>query len=91
MLLDGPLRQVIAVRLKLPDGTNAALPDARALANEAGTFTLAATFADGWIEYRRELALVEGAGAAANWPFLRALLLEEADQANATLAWRAAP
>jgi hypothetical protein len=40
------------------------------------------------ITFRRELKLAPGAGAAANWPALRALLLEEADAANATLAWR---
>lgn len=89
VLLDGLLRQVVAVRLKLPDGATATLPEGRVLTNAAGTFTLTAGMADGWVEYRRELALAEGAGAAANWPALRALLLEEADAAGATLAWRA--
>lgn len=90
VLLDGPLRQVVTLRLKLPAGSRAALPEARSLANAAGMFSLAATEADGWVEYRREVSLVEGAGAAANWPALRALLLEEADPANAALAWRPA-
>jgi hypothetical protein len=91
VLLDGPLRQVVTVRLRLPAGASAALPEGRALANAAGSFALTATTGDGWVEYRRELALAEGAGAVANWPALRALLLEEADPANATLAWRPAP
>ncbi|MBM4131043.1 DUF3857 domain-containing protein [bacterium] len=91
VLLDGPLRQVVAVRLKLPAGATVALPEGRALTNAAGSFTLTATHADGWVEYRRDLALSQGAGAAANWPALRALLLEEGDAANATMAWRTKP
>lgn len=91
VLLDGPLRQAVAVRLKLPAGATVALPEGRSLANAAGSFTLTATQADGWVEYRREIALGQDAGAAANWPALRALLLEEGDPANATLAWRTGP
>ena len=89
VLLDGPLRQAVVVRLRLPVDATAALPGARELANAAGTFTLSAAAADGWVEYRRELTLAADAGTPANWPALRALLLEEADAANATLAWRA--
>jgi hypothetical protein len=63
-------------------------PADRAVANAAGTFMMATSEVDGLATFRRELKLAPGAGAAANWPALRALLLEEADAANATLAWR---
>jgi hypothetical protein len=80
--------QVVTVRLQPPKDAVVVRPADRAVANEAGTFMMATSEQEGVITFRRELKLAPGAGAAANWPALRALLLEEADAANATLAWR---
>lgn len=80
--------QVVTVRLQPQKDAVVVRPADRALANAAGTFMMATSEQEGVITFRRELKLAPGAGAAANWPALRALLLEEADAANATLAWR---
>ncbi len=80
--------QAVAVSLQAPKGAAVARPAERSVANAAGAFTLTVTDQDGRLTCRRELKLIAGAGAVANWPALRALLLEEADAANATLAWR---
>ena len=86
----GALDQVLTLRLRVPkDAVVARLAD-RALANKAGSFAVTVTESAGWLEYRRELKLEPTAGEAANWPALRALLLEEADAANGTLTWRPA-
>lgn len=85
--IDG-FEQVVTVRLQFPRDAVVVRPADRAVANAAGTFLLATAEQDGVVTVRRELKLAPGAGAAANWPALRALLLEEADAANATLAWR---
>jgi hypothetical protein len=90
VLLGGPLRQTVVLRLHLPADVAVTKPADRALANAAGRFSLVVTEADGWLEYRRELQLEASAGAATLWPALRALLLEEADAANGTLTWRPA-
>ncbi len=85
--LDG-WEQSVTVRLQPPRGAVVVRPADRAVANAAGSFLLATSEQDGWITFRRELKLAPGCGETANWPLLRALLLEEADAANATLAWR---
>jgi hypothetical protein len=78
----------LTLRLRLPAGATATCPADRLVENAAGSFTVTASEADGWLAYHRELTLNESAGKPENWPLLRALLLEEADAANATLTWR---
>jgi hypothetical protein len=90
VLLDSAWSQTVALRLRLPEKATATRPADRLVENAAGAFKLTASEADGWLAYHRELTLNESAGKPENWPLLRALLLEEADAANATLTWRPA-
>jgi hypothetical protein len=88
VLLDSSWSQTLTLRLRLPEKATATRPADRLVENAAGSFKLTASEADGWLAYQRELTLDESAGKPENWPLLRALLLEEADAANATLTWR---
>ena len=88
VLLDGAWHQSVTMRLRLPEGAIATRPIDRTVENAAGSFEVTASEADGWLTCVRRLTLGVGAGTAANWPALRALLLEEADAANGTLTWR---
>ena len=88
VLLDCGWRQTVIVHLKPAAGARVARPAERALTNAAGAFTLNVTEQDGWLTLRRDLVLAPAAGLPGNWPALRALLLEEADAANGTVAWR---
>ncbi len=88
VLLDCGWRQTVIVHLKPAAGARVARPADRTLTNAAGTFTLKVAEQDGWLTLRRDLALLPAAGQAGNWTALRALLLEEADPANGTVAWR---
>lgn len=88
VLLDCGWRQTVIVHLKPAAGARVARPADRTLTNAAGTFRLEVTEQDGWLTLRRDLALLPAAGQAGNWTALRALLLEEADPANGTVAWR---
>jgi len=82
--------QSLSVSLRLPEGAVATRPADRAVENAAGTFKLTVTEKDGWLTYDRAVTLGADAGKPENWPALRALLLEEADAANATITWRPA-
>jgi hypothetical protein len=90
VLMDALGQQAVTVRLHLPAGAVATRPADRAVENAAGTFKLTVTEKDGWLTYDRAVTLGADAGKPENWPALRALLLEEADAANATITWRPA-
>lgn len=86
VLLASATSQVVTVRLRLQGSAARHLPPPRRLANSAGVFALNAAVEGGWLVYRRELDLARERIAAADWPDLRALLLEEADPANRTIS-----
>lgn len=77
--------QTVIVRLEVAEEELLHRPAPRTLTNPAGTFTLAMVYKDGWLTLTRTLALAEGPEGRADWPALRALLLEEADPANGTV------
>ncbi|MBN1885030.1 MAG: DUF3857 domain-containing protein [Candidatus Krumholzibacteriota bacterium] len=84
VILPCPLVQ--RVRLDLPDdGRIVTLPEPREVANAAGRFTLTVRRDGDRVTIERKISIGTPAIAAADWPLLRALLLEEADAANRTV------
>jgi hypothetical protein len=85
VLLGNRRAQVLVVRCDLKGRTVTHVPAARRVANGAGFFEVSVEVRDGWLSYERVLTLEPGPVAAAAWPALRTLLLEESDPANGTI------
>jgi hypothetical protein len=85
VLLAGKMTQRVTFRVKTGDRKPVQIPRAQEVSNAAGRFVLSAEDKDGWVTVRRELSLDAAAVRAADWPLLRALLLEEADDAGRTI------
>jgi hypothetical protein len=85
VLLPGKMHQKIVLRIETNGREIVYLPEAREIANGAGSFTLTAENEDGWVTVGRELSLDRTQMEPAGWPALRALLLEEMDGANRTI------
>lgn len=84
-VLLGTLRQqMVVVRLKLEGREVLRRPADQVLTNEAGTFTVRISVDGGWLQVMRSIELEDTIDGGL-WPDLRALLLEEADAANATI------
>jgi hypothetical protein len=79
------MTQSVAVRVKLGDRKLVQLPAGREISNSAGRFTLTAEEKNGWVTVRRELSIAAAVVEAKDWPLLRALLLEETDDAGRTI------
>lgn len=77
--------QRVTVRLRVPDGEVVHVPPARRLENAAGTMTAVCERDGDWLGYTRSVSVDHARIPAADWPALRALLLEEHDANAATL------
>ncbi|MCP4574054.1 MAG: DUF3857 domain-containing protein [bacterium] len=84
VLLGTALQQMVVVRVKLDDREVMLMPEARTLANDAGLFEMDCAVVDGWVQYARSLQ-VNGKVPGDLWADMRALLLEEMDEAGATI------
>ncbi len=80
-------KQTVTLRIEVGDKDLLSKPEPFSLSNEAGSFELAVMLADGWLVLTRTLEIAEESIQAANWPQLRALLLEESDRAFGTVLW----
>jgi hypothetical protein len=78
----GTHRQRITVRIKTTGREIVHLPEERELENGAGRFELKITRDGDWVTVERFLRLGSQTIQPAEWPHLRALLLEETDSAN---------
>jgi len=90
--LDGPARELVVVELAVPEGWEPThLPDAVKIENNAGRVERRVVYdqADGSVVIRTELELVQPVVAAADWPDLRALLLEIESNTGGTVLLRA--
>lgn len=85
VLLTSHPAQVITVHLETGGRTVVAAPEPVDLENSAGRYHVRVTRADDAIEVERWLSLHPGPLPAADWPALRALLLEEADPIHRTV------
>lgn len=80
-VLSAAADQQVTLRMNIGGTEVLHLPAAVDIANTAGSFHLECAVQDGWLTYRRTLA-VSGAGP---WPELRRLLLEDTDPARSTI------
>lgn len=81
-------KQEIAVRVELKDVEILHLPAAFKLENSVGSFSLDVHENDGWVTLTRTLSLTHDDLMPSDWPALRALLLEEADQNHGRIVWK---
>ncbi len=77
--------QRVRLRLETAGREIVYAPEARQIENETGSWILSVEQEDGWVTIDRSLVLHCATVAPAEWPLLRALLLEEADAANRTI------
>jgi len=90
--LDGRARELVVVELALPDGWEPThLPDAVKIENNAGRVERSVVYDqdDGSVVIRTELEIAQPVVAAADWPDLRALLLEIESNTGGTVLLRA--
>jgi hypothetical protein len=85
VLLAGPLEQEVELRLELGDREVVFLPAERSIENAVGRFALTVERKDERVTVRRTLEVRMTAIGAAEWPLLRALLLEETDARSGVL------
>lgn len=83
--LAGKMTQCVTIRVKTGDRKPVQIPKASEISNPAGRFVLSVEEKDGWVTVRRELSLDAATVQALDWPLLRALLLEETDDAGRTI------
>jgi hypothetical protein len=81
----GDWQQKIMLRLEVGADQVQHSPAPRRLENAAGYFQLEVEQGEDALVLTRTISLAGQAGAAENWPHLRALLLEEADAVNGTI------
>lgn len=85
VLLAGPLDQEIELRLELGDREVVFLPAEHSIENAVGRFALTVDRDGGRVTVKRTLRVGTATIGAAEWPLLRALLLEETDPRSGTL------
>jgi len=79
------LEQTIIVRIKVEPADVLSKPAPKKLDNKAGFFHLDVLEEDGWLILTRSIKVTGSFIPAADWPDLRALLLEESDPANGSV------
>jgi hypothetical protein len=85
VLLAGPIEQEVELRLELGDREVVSLPIERSIENGVGRFSLTVERGDDRVTVRRTLRVSTATVGAAEWPLLRALLLEETDPRSGTV------
>jgi hypothetical protein len=85
VVLTGPMTQRVKIRIKTGGREIVQLPTTRELKNEVGHFTLRTKEKNGWVTIERDLTLKTSVVSPETWPELRALLLEEADDAGRSI------
>ncbi len=77
--------QRVELRLKTENRDIVYMPQMYEMENEVGRFGLTVEREGGWITIGRELHIDKHIVQHADWPLLRALLLEEQDPAHRTI------
>jgi hypothetical protein len=85
VLLPGPLRQEVELRLSPGEREVVLLPTERTIENRVGAFALSVERDGDRVTVRRTLRLGSGRVEAADWPLLRTLLLAETDERSTTI------